>query len=143
MPFLTKETQMSNPQEGDRYTIVVAELFAKINAQRKLLKRTPIEDRAMVSRCTLRFNIDRQRKVDFSADKIIVAPEDMTVLEKMVNDQFGVYFDGELSRLCVKIEKPVVESAHVVLPSEAFDEAMMPPEKTGLVSKIKRLFGSK
>ena len=47
---------MSNPTEtGNHCVIVVEELFAKINAQRKLLGRTPIENQAMASRCTLRF----------------------------------------------------------------------------------------
>jgi hypothetical protein len=135
---------MSSPDEtNNRCIIVVADLFAKINAQRKLLKRTPVEERAMASRCTLRFNINRNRRVDFSAEKIVLTPEEIGELEKMVNDQFGLYFDGEIKRLCVKPpqpKKPKVERSEFELAAEF---AMMEPEKTEKVSWFKRLFGGK
>lgn len=135
---------MSNPQQaGDRCIIVVAELFAKINAQRKLLKRTPIEERAMASRCTLKFNVDKKRGVDFSAERIVVARDDLAVLEKIVNELFGVYFDGEIRRLCVKPKTPAVKPAPAILPSQVAAAATIQPENTGLMSKIKRLFGGK
>lgn len=130
-------------EAGGRCTIIVAELFAMISAQRKLLKRPPVEERAMASRCTLRFNIDRQEKVDFNAEQIVLSANDMKALEKVVNEQFGLYFDGELSRLCVKPEKPVEAPVHTTLPFEEYDLPWMEPEKTGLMSKIKRLFGGK
>ena len=138
---------MSNPKSaGDHCVIVVADLFAKINAQRKLLKRTPIEERAMASRCTLRFNIDKPRGVDFSAEKILVAADEIPVLEKMVNELFGLYFNGELGRLCIKPKQPVVRRAQSARSPQVAAAAAIqpiPPEKTGLVSKIKRLFGAK
>jgi len=133
---------MSNPtQAGNHCIIIVADLFAKINSQRKLLKRTPIEERAMASRCTLRFNVDKQRGVDFSAEKILVAPNEIDLLEKMVNDLFGVYFEGEVGRLCAKQKAQVVKRARPVPPPQTVAVAAIEPEKTGLVSKIKRLFG--
>jgi hypothetical protein len=145
MPFWNKETWMSsNPIDvSDHCIIVVAELFAMINAQRKLLKRPPIEDRAMASRCTLRFNINRQRKVDFGGEKIVLTPDEMTALQKMVNEQFGVYFEGELTRLCAKPKVPAVKRTRVTPPPQAMAPPPVQAEKTGLVSKIKRLFSSK
>ena len=136
---------MSNPTgTGEPCTIVVAELFAMINARRKLFQLSPIEGRAMASRCTLRFNLDWQRGADFSAEKIVVDPADMLVLQKMVNDQFGVNFDGELRKLCVKPKKPVMETTHTASPPPVFAQAapVESPSKTGLGSRIKRLFGS-
>lgn len=133
---------MSNPTEaGNHCIIVVADLFAKINAQRKLLKRTPIEDRAMASRCTLRFNVDKQRGVDFSNEKILVAPNEIELLEKIVNELFGVYFEGEVRKLCAKPKTPAVKRARPIPPLQAPAVPTPQPEKTGLMSKIKRIFG--
>ncbi len=135
---------MTNPKAADEpCTIVVADLFALITARRKLLQLSPIEGRAMASRCTLRFNLDRQRGVDFSAEKIVIDPDDMLVLQKMVNDQFGVDFDGELNKLCVKPKKPVMENTRAAPPPQTFAPAapIEPQRKAGLGSWIKRLFG--
>ncbi|MGD8593833.1 MAG: hypothetical protein PVF82_13415 [Gammaproteobacteria bacterium] len=133
---------MSNPKEaGNHCVIVVADLFAKINAQRKLIKRPPIEERAMASRCTLRFNVDKQRGVNFNDEKILVAADEIPVLEKMVNELFGVYFENELGRLCIKPKTPSVKRARPIPPLQVAAPATVQPEKTGLMSKIKRLFG--
>jgi hypothetical protein len=135
---------MSNPKvAGDHCIIIVAELFAKINSQRKLLKRTPIEERAMASRCTLRFNIDKQRGVDFSAEKILVEPDEIPLLERIVNEQFGVYLEGELSKLCAKPKTPVVKRARPAPMPPVAAPVRVQPVKTGLASRIKRLFSSK
>jgi hypothetical protein len=136
---------MSNPTgAGNHCVIIVADLFAKINAQRKLLTRTPIEDRAMASRCTLRFNIDKQRGVDFSAEKILIEPDEIELLEKMVNELFGIYFDGEVRRMCVKPEAPPSKPANLdsYIP-ETSTQMTIEPEKTGLLSRLKGLFGGK
>ena len=86
---------MSNQLDpGKSCQIVVADLFAMINARRKLFSMDPVEQRAMASRCTLRFNLERKRGVDFGNEKIAVAPQDMLALESMVNDQFGVNFEA-------------------------------------------------
>jgi hypothetical protein len=135
---------MSNSTEaGNHCIIIVADLFAKINAQRKLLKRPPIEDRAIASRCTLRFNADKQRGVDFTTEKILVASHEIALLEKIVNELFGVYFEGEVQKLCVKRKTPTAKRTRPMPPPQM---AMAPPaqtEKTGLVSKLKRMFGGK
>ena len=135
---------MNQPAEaGDHCVIIVADLFAKINSQRKLLKQPPVEERAMASRCTLRFNVDKQRGVDFNAEKILVAPHEIAMLEKMVNELFGVFFENEVIRLCVKPKTPVVKRARVIPPPSVAAAVTMEPAKSGLVSKIKRLFGGK
>jgi hypothetical protein len=135
---------VSNPEQTNNVCIiVVADLFAKINAQRKLLRRPPVEERAMASRCTLRFNIDRPRQVDFSAEKIVLTSDDMVLLEKVVNDQFGLQFDGELRKLCLKVERPAAEPASPESPLEEVAEAPSQAEEGGLMAKIKRLFGGK
>jgi hypothetical protein len=135
---------MSNSTEaGNHCIIVVADLFAKINAQRKLLKRPPIEDRAIASRCTLRFNADKQRGVDFTADKILVASQEIPLLEKIVNELFGVYFEGEVRKLCAKSKTPTVKRTRPMPPPQAAVVPAVQPEKSGLVSKLKRMFGGK
>jgi len=134
---------MSNPKEaGDHCIITVAELFEKINAQRKLLKRTPIEERAMASRLTLRFNVDKKRGVDFGAEKILIAPHEIVLLEKTVNELFGAYFDGELVKLCAKSKAAAAVKRARPVPQPPPVAAPVPiqPRNTGLVSKIKRLF---
>lgn len=133
---------MSNPTEGDNYcVIVVADLFAKINAQRKLLHRSPVEDRAMASRCTLRFNVDKQRGIDFNAEKINVAWHELDMLEKMVNELFGIYFNGEVRRLCAKRKEPI--AMPVSPPPLPAVTAMKPgkPVKGGLFSWFRNMFG--
>ncbi len=139
---------MSNSEDtGKLCTIVVADLFAKINAQRKLIKKTPIEDRALVSRCTLRFNINRSRWVDFAAEKITLTQEDISALEKMVNEQFGLFFAGELNSLCIKQSKrPAVQAAVELDTSEmeaAFAAASTARQSTGIIGWIMRLFGGR
>ena len=135
---------MSNPKDaGDHCIIVVADLFNKINSQRKLLKRTPVEERAMVSRLTLRFNVDKQRGVDFGAEKILIAPNEIALLEKLVNELFGVYFDGELIKLCANRAKTQTVKRARPVPPPPVVTAQIQPEKAGLASRIKRLFSSK
>lgn len=136
---------MSNPSEaaGNHCIIVVADLFAKINAQRKLLKRPPIEDRAIASRCTLRFNADKQRGVDFTAEKILVAAHEIQLLEKIVNELFGVYFEGEVQKLCAKRNTPTVKRTRPMPPPQMAAVPTVQSEKSGLLSKLKRMFGGK
>lgn len=135
---------MSNPTEaGNHCVIVVADLFAKINAQRKLLHRTPIENQAMASRCTLRFNVDKQRGVDFSAEKVLIGQDEIPVLEKIVNELFGVYFEGEVRRLCVKPKPPAPKPVDIDPFPPLTPELTGEPEKTGLLSMLKGLFGGK
>lgn len=136
---------MSNSEQANTpCIIVVADLFARITAQRKLLRRQPIEERAMASRCTLRFNIDRSRQVDFSAEKITLAPEDMVLLEKVVNEQFGLQFNNELRKLCLKAERPAdAPSLPEPLLEEGIAASSSPANEGGLLAKIKRLFGGK
>ena len=134
---------MNNPTvAGNHCIIVVADLFAKINAQRKLIKRTPIEDRAIASRCTLRFNVDKRRGVDFSNEKILVAADEIELLENIVNELFGVYFEGEVRKLCAKSKSAAVERDRPLPPLQP---AVSPtrPENAGFMSKIKRMFGGK
>lgn len=136
---------MSNPTDvRNKCIIVVADLFAKINHQRKLLHRTPIENQALATRCTLRFNVDEQRGVDFTAEKILIAPKEVDVLEKMVNELFGVYFEGEVRKLCAKSKVPEPKPA-ADLDSFLPQAALAPEitEKTGIISRIKGLFGAK
>jgi len=134
---------MSNQLDpGKSCQIVVADLFAMINARRKLFSMDPVEQRAMASRCTLRFNLERKRGVDFGNEKIAVAPQDMLALESMVNDQFGVNFEGELTTLCAKSKKPSTPTPRMVTPQTPVEQPKPEPvKKAGLGSKIKRLFG--
>ena len=137
---------MNNPTEaGGPCVIIVADLFAKISAQRKLLHRPPIEEQAMASRCTLRFNSDKQRGVDFSAERVLINPNELELLEKIVNELFGLYFEGELGKLCVK-PKPVapkpatdtISSLPEISPADLGE-----PVKPGLLSRLIGLFGGK
>jgi len=137
---------MNNPIEaGNRCVIIVADLFAKINAQRKLIHRPPIEERALTSRLTLRFNVDKQRDVDFSAEKILIDPAEVELLEKIVNENFGLYFNGEISRLCTRPKPPAPKPAVENIPS--LPEISLPehsePQKPGLLSRLMGLFGGK
>lgn len=135
---------MNNPAEaGNHCVIIVADLFAKINAQRKLLHRTPIEERAMASRCTLRFNVDKQRGVDFGAEKILIDPDEIELLEKIVNDLFGIYFQGEIRRLCVKPKAPAPKPVDSLPLPDLSPIDLGEPVKVGLLARLKGLFGSK
>ena len=136
---------MSNPAVASNHcTIFVAELFDLVNAQRKLLRKSPVEDRAMSSRCTLRFAVDSRREVDFNSEKIIILPNEIDILEKMINDLFGIYFEGEVRKLCEKsqvkpvVKKPRPEPMLQIAPEMDFDHRS---GGTGLVSMIKRWFG--
>ena len=132
---------MSNPSITDSQCIIVVEdLFTKINTQRKLLNRTPIENQAMATRLTLRFSVDKQRGVDFSAEKVLITPDEVDLLEKTVNELFGLFFDGELGRLCAKPKALEPVSASAIPPTP---EPSPAPEKAGLISKLKSIFGGK
>jgi hypothetical protein len=137
---------MNDPVEaGNHCVIVVADLFAKINAQRKLINRTPIEDQAIATRCTLRFNVDKQRGVDFSAEKVLIAPDEIEVLENIINELFGVYFHGEVNRLCAKSRAAAAKakSMRPVPRPQAAPVAIPQPPKTGFFSRLMGLFGGK
>jgi len=136
---------MSSPiGSSNNCSFFVDELFDLINAQRKLLRKAPVEDRAMSSRCTLRFSVMSKRDVDFNADRVEIFPHEVELLEKMVNDQFGVYFEGEIGKLCaksqVKKEIPVVKAEPLLEISPAMDFEKENND-SGFISMIKRMFG--
>ena len=136
---------MSDPSiVGSNCIIVVANLFEKINSQRKLLHKPPIENQAMASRLTLRFNVDKQRGVDFSADEILIEPGEIDLLEKTINELFGLYFEDMVSRMCVapKVPEPTPMSVDSDI-SDIVTGLELEPEKTGMFSKLKRLFGGR
>lgn len=136
---------MSNPAgSNNNCSFFVDELFDLINAQRKLLRKAPVEDRAMSSRCTLRFAVVSKREVDFNADRVEILPHEVDLLEKMINDQFGVYFEGEINKLCAKSQQkkevPVVKPDPIlqISPGLEFEKES---GNGGFVSMIKRMFG--
>jgi len=132
------------PVSGNHCVIVVTELFDLINAQRKLLRKSPVEDRAMSSRCSLRFSIDSRRELDFDAETIQLLPHEIPILEKMVNELFGIYFEGEINKLCIKAQAPKPakpapsESLFQLSPEFDFQQ---PAEDSGIIARIKRWFG--
>lgn len=134
---------MSNPLEsGEPCQIIVDELFAMVNTRRKMFRLEPIEKRAMASRCTLRFNLGRQQQVDFSNDKIGIAAVDMPALTTMINEQFGVNFENELTTLCArkKVEAAVTPMVTSHTPEPAPEVVV---DKSGFGSRLKRLFGGR
>lgn len=136
---------MSHPNKaGAPCSLVVADLFAAINARRKLFHQGPIEARAMASRCTLRFNLEAGRAADFSAEKIDLEPGDIDILEAVVNDQFGVNFDEELHALCAKARQPAPRMTPPAPSPPTVPAAEAAPSKAppaGLGSRLKRWFG--
>ncbi len=125
-------------------TLVVESLFKEVNEQRRFLNQPPIEYSAMASRCSLRFQIDFKQALDFTQEKITISESQLTQLEQLINQQFGVYFDGRLPKLCEKKRKAA--EAQVVrnnLLPEIEEEipANEEPEGGGFVSKLKGLFG--
>jgi hypothetical protein len=136
---------MSDPLiAGSKQVIVVADLFEKINSQRKLLTKPPVENQAMATRLTLRFNVDKKRGVDFSAEKILIAPDEINILEKIINELFGIYFEDVVSRLCMApvVTAPIPVDPEPVIPATS-PELAHKSEKTGMLSKLKGLFGGK
>ena len=128
---------------GDICVIITADLFGKINKQRKLLNRAPVENQAMASRCTLRFNVDKQRGVDFGIDTVVIDSDDMPLLEKIINDLFGVYFENEIRKLCVKPKTHTPRSLENIQLPPLVPDTPSVPEHTGLLSRLKGLFGGK
>ncbi len=126
-------------------TISTADLFNFINNQRKHNQQQPVENTTIATRCTLRFNIDKQRGVDFSQDRIVVARSDLPVLEQVINSQFELFLDGDLERLCHGIKggtkpaapRPQLAPAKPAAPATTAKET----EKRGLASRIKGIFG--
>lgn len=131
---------MSNPLEtGNHCIIVVTELFDKVNAQRKLLRRPPVEDRAMASRLTLRFNVGQNTGVDFNEETIMLGAHELGRLEKMINELFGVYMENELVRLCQKPELPRKVVTESTIPPIQVSPAIL-AENEGIFAKLKRIF---
>ena len=132
----------NNPATG-KCTLVVAKLFELINNKRKMRSLTPVEHGAIVSRCTLRFNIDKARGIDFSEETVVLEPEDVDALEQMVNEQFNCNFEGEVKRLCVKPKPaPAVSEPTLSFDIPASTQVEPEPEK-GLFSGIKKMFNKK
>ncbi len=119
---------MSNNNNAGACTIVVADLFAKINNQRKMIKKPPIEERALISRLTLRFNVQGQRWVDFAGAKVSLTKEEVPALEKIINDQFGVFFTGEVARLCINQQAASRAPRRAAVIEEMVEEATEEPE---------------
>jgi hypothetical protein len=121
------------------YTLEVARLFERVNAERKMRSLPPVENSAMASRCTLRFNIDKPRGLDFNQKTVVLAPEDVEALEQLVNDQFDCRLEGVVERLCAKPK--VVPKPAPVVPQMAPELQPSDQDESGLMSKIKKIFG--
>lgn len=130
-------------EKTDGCKIVVADLFALINKQRKAQNLAPVENSALVSRCMLRFNLGRQQPIDFNQATIEILEGELGDLESMINDQFACYLDGDISRSLVK--RPARRD--VPPPRTELPMTVTEPESDagadGVVSKFKRLFGGK
>ncbi len=144
----------SSIDSSNACVIVIADLFTKISAQRKLLKQTPIEDRAMISRCTLRFNLDSHQKLDFGVERIELDDHDVANLEKVVNELFGVHFEGAIKKMCSKTvktemtaksarERTMARINSINLEKVEVEGSKPEHADRGFVSRIKSLFGGK
>lgn len=122
-------------------TIKTAELFSFINDRRRSDGKEPIEHSTIATRCTLRFNVDKQRGTDFSQEQIVVDEADLAVLEQMINAQFELYLSGELNRLC----RNKAAAAPKARPATQLPPATPAPQeeekKEGLMSRLKGMFG--
>lgn len=123
-------------------TLEVARLFERINSGRKMRSLPPVENSAIASRCNLRFNLDKKRGVDFTQKSVVIAIEDIVVLEQLLNEQFDCHLEGAVDKLCVR---PQLAKEVEAEPETAEEEEEQEPPKTvaeeRLMSKIRKIFG--
>ncbi len=120
--------------------IKTADLFNFINERRQSDGKQPIEHSSIATRCTLRFNVDKQRGADFSQVQVTLDQADIPVLEQLVNAQFELYLSGELARLC-QGKTPAAAKKRAATPPTAA-AAAEPEDKKGLMSRLKGMFGN-
>jgi hypothetical protein len=119
-------------------SLPVEPLCRLIDRKRAELGKPPIDHGAMKSRLTLRFNVEQGRTLDLTAAELQLDEEDLSALEEIVNQQFGLHLRGELRRLCARPQTPSPAA-----PEEA--PAPPPPAEPaggGLGSRLRRLFGA-
>lgn len=129
----------------DGCILEVAKLFERINEGRMMRSLPPVENNAMASRCNLRFNLDKNRGIDFNQGTVTIARADIEVLEQLVNEQFNCKLEGVVERLCVRPRKttPAETLIKPVLPELSQQPQPQPLTETesGLLSRIKKIFG--
>jgi hypothetical protein len=120
--------------------IKTADLFNFINERRQSDGKQPIEHSSIATRCTLRFNVDKQRGADFSQAQVTLDRSDIPVLEQLVNAQFELYLSGELARLCQGSAPAAAKTRRAAPPPPT--AAAEPEDKKGLMSRLKGMFGN-
>lgn len=133
---------MSEHKEASTGCVIkTAELFTFINQRRQSEGKAPIEHSSMVTRCTLRFNVDKQRGIDFSQPQVVIDAADLKVLEQVINAQFELYLSDDLKRLCQNQAKATPKQRPATPLPPAASPAAPQEEGKGLMSRIKGMFG--
>jgi hypothetical protein len=132
---------MSTEEEG-RWSITPAALYELINKKRRQLNKTPIDHGTMTTRLVLKCNVAHPGSFDFDAPKMALKSAEISVLEKIVNEQFDLYLNNELQRHCTSLRPaPAPAPPKPVVPKPLGRMQDLAPKSGGLKSKLKGLFG--
>jgi hypothetical protein len=130
---------MATEQE-ERCSITPTTLFELVNDKRRQLNKTPIDHGTMTTRLVLKCNIAHPGVFDFDAPKLVLNSAEIGALEKIVNEQFDLYLNNELQRLCTSL-RPTPAPRKTAAPEPLDHMEDLTQKSGGLKSKIKGLFG--
>ncbi len=121
----------------DYWTITPMVLTELINAKRKELNKTPIDHGSMKTHLIIKTNVGYPGVFDFESSELKLDAKRIEILQKIINDQFGIYLE-KLSRHCEfhPAKKQEKRPKQTPAPGSADEEK----EDEGLMSKLGRMF---
>lgn len=134
---------MENDTSG-YWTITNKALFSLVNDKRRLRKKPPIDFGVMTTRLVLRGNVVCPGLFDFRGEQLRLDHANAPILEELLNEQFDLYLQNELTRHCQFHSATVQKVASKARGRQEKETATISDEdlgKDGIGARMMRLFG--
>jgi len=122
-----------HPEGEALHELPLLSLYEAINEQRRAQQRMPVEEAVVAVRLGVKFLILRHRTLDFKGHRLVLDQVDITVLERILADQFAVTLPNGLAALCDP--KPSARPAPVT--------PTAPVVKRGWIARLLHRIGSR
>ncbi len=123
----------------DHWEITPVALSEVINKKRKELNKSPINHATMMTHLALKSNVTNPGLFAFEQPTLIMDADGIRVMEELLDNQFGLRMEKKLSRHCTlistKTETTELSSSTQQAPPQ------VTPQKSGIMSKLLRIFG--
>ncbi len=125
---------------NDHWAITPEALSEVINKKRKELNKFPVDLVTMMTHLVLKSNVTHPGLFDFEAPVLRMDAEGIKAMEELLNEQFGLFMNKNLSRHCTFVS-PAKEKAAKAAAADKQVPPKVAKSKSGIMSKLSRMFG--